>query len=118
LAPEFTPLALVVDRPTAGKLKPAIADLGGDWVTMFDTWQHSGFAYLLLLAHTPVRLKRRAPLTMLADNTTRLREVIQTACSQLDDVDCRWLICVEPGSEADQIVREEVLRDSTAEGHA
>jgi hypothetical protein len=111
-----SPIALVVDRVTAEKVSISIGALGGAWVEMFDTWRRSGFAYLVLMAHTPERLRKRAPLTLMVDTDEKLRDALKLCCSQLNDVKCQWLLCVEAGSSAEAITREEILKDAVAGG--
>jgi len=43
---------------------------------------------------------------------------MRLVCRNLDAVQCRWALFVEKGSEADQIVRQELLADSIVEGRA
>lgn len=114
----LVPLALVIDRPTAEQVNKSIAELGGAWVEMFDTWRRSEYRYLVLMAHTPERLRRRAPLTLMVDTDEALRSAIQTCCLQLDGKQCRWLLCLEPKSVADDIAKAEILHDSVVEGSA
>jgi hypothetical protein len=113
-----TPIAIVVDRSFEGRVSESIKQLGGSWIEMFDTWRHSGFKYVVMLAHTRERIRKRAPLTMLADSDDNLHTAIRNCCAQLSDVKCRWLLCVESGSSADAIVRAEVFADSIVEGRA
>jgi hypothetical protein len=114
----LTPLAIVVDRPTADAARSSISALGGAWQTMFEVWERSDYRYLVLFAHTEERLRCRAPLTCLADSDDSLREGLKTFCSELDDVTCRWVLCLEPKSAADGVARGEVLGDCIVEGHA
>lgn len=115
---KLTPVGMVIDQPTAASVIKAIADLGGAWVEMFDTWRRFEIRYLVLLAHTQERLLRRAPLTYMVNSDDVLRITLKSCCAQLDDVDCHWALCVEAGSPADVIVKEEILNDSITKGRA
>src|SRR5579862_98738 len=112
----LTPLGMVIDRATAPQMAPTIAQLGGAWVDMFAAWRRSQYPYLALLAHTPERHRRRAPLTCMAADEEALRVGLTRMCNELSDVACRWALCIESGSLAEQIVRETLLRDAVPEG--
>lgn len=117
----FKPVAFIIDRSTALNLSDCFRQMGGAWTAMYELWNGLEFAYLGLLAHTPERIRKRAPLTMMIQNAgdeTTLRKVIQNFCSKLDDVTCFWVFALEKDSLADRVVREEVLRDSVARGNA
>jgi hypothetical protein len=116
----MTPLAMVIDRPTAARMIATdVNDLGGAWVEMFDMWQQlQSMCYLVMMAHTDERIRLRAPLVAMAVDDDALRKSLRTFCGQLSNTRCRWALFVEAGSTAEQITREELLRDSAPEGHA
>jgi hypothetical protein len=115
---KLPPTAFVIDRATAPKLITEFKELGGAWYEMLTTWQRLPmFPYLVLLAHTQERLRKGAPLTFMAIDDNALRKTLGTCCAQLDDIRCRWVICVEPNSTARSITTEMLLADSIVEGH-
>jgi hypothetical protein len=115
----MTPIALVIDRPTAARIAVDVKKFGGAWADMFDAWQRMNtFPYLVMLAHTKERIRQRAPLTAMAADDDALRLALKQFCAELSDVKCRWALFVEAGSAAESIAREELLLDTKTEGHA
>lgn len=113
-----TPIAFVIDRAVAARVADAIEELGGAWAEAFHLWQRSHMQFLVMLAHTKRRLRLRAPLTYMAANERALAPILQTACANLDEVECRWVLCLEDGSAVDTLVRQQLLLDTKTEGRA
>jgi hypothetical protein len=115
----MTPIAMVIDRPMAARIAKDVHEFGGAWEEMFETWRRlSPMQYLVMLAHTKERIRKRAPLTMMAVDDDALRQVLRHCCDQLSGKQCRWALFVEHGSTAEQITRQEILTDSIAQGNA
>jgi hypothetical protein len=112
------PVAIVIDRATAASVADSIESMGGAWWDMFQLWQRADVPYLVMLAHTNKRIRHRAPLTWIVIDEHALRATMQTACERLTNVQCQWLLCVQPGSDGDAIVREMLLLDAAVEGRA
>jgi hypothetical protein len=74
------------------------------------------YEFVVLLAHTQERIRKRAPLTYMAATDEALRSALKQACGELSDVHCRWAILVERGSDAEAVVRAEILLDAIPEG--
>jgi hypothetical protein len=115
---KLTPVAMVIDRPTAARVAADMKELGGAWLEMFDTWRRSDMPFLVMLAHTEQRIRLRAPLTAMAVDEAALRKSLKVFCQQLIGMRCRWALCLEPGSPAEQLVRNELLLDFATEGNA
>lgn len=114
----LTPIAFVIDRRTAPRVARDVMELRGAWREMFRAWQRSDAEFLILLAHTPERLRRRAPLTAMTSGADGLRAALRLMFEQLAEVKCRWFLFVERGTDADDIVRAELLLDATPGGIA
>jgi|SRR5581483_10000199 len=114
----LTPLAMVIDRATAPSVADGVRECGGAWAEMFDVWYESSSPYLVMIAHTKKRLRLRAPLTYIVVNEHGLRTTMQHACRLLDHMKCRWCLFVEKQSQAEQVVRAELLTDTVVEGHS
>jgi hypothetical protein len=115
----MTPIAMVIDRPMAAHIAKDVHEFGGAWEEMFETWQRlSPMRYLIMMAHTDERVRKRAPLTAMAVDDDALRAVLRQCCKQLTGKKCRWALFVEAGSMAEQITRQEILIDSVTEGNA
>lgn len=112
------PTAMVIDRSTAPSIADAMNELGGAWGEMFNVWYRSGSPYLVLLAHTKKRLRLGAPLTYMVIEQAALRSTLQTVFANLHGRECRWCLFIEKGSEAEVIVRRELLADTEVEGHS
>lgn len=117
---DITAVVVVIDRPTAARITDEdINSLGGAWVEMFEAWKRLEiFPYLVMMAHTEERVRKRAPLTAMSVDSDALRLSLKRFCGELSDVKCQWALFVEAGSIAESIVREEMLRDAVEEGHA
>lgn len=113
----FTPLIVVVDRSNAGLKADEIAVLGGAWETMFGLWRKNHYPYLIMLAHTVERFRRRAPLVMMAQDEEALRLSVKKACSELSGR-ARWNLFIEKDGVADLIIQRELLADWLTEGTA
>jgi hypothetical protein len=115
----FTPTAMVIDRPTGALIAADVKKFGGAWVEMFEMWwQLSPMRYLVMLAHTEERFRKRAPLTAMAVDDDALHLVLKQFCGELAGMDCRWALFVEKGSTAERIVRAELLLDAKVAGTA
>ena len=111
-------VGIVIDKSTASRIVAEMTAMGGVWGEVFDIWHRSHYVYLTLLAHTKRRLRLGAPLVFMSADDAALRSALMQACDQLDDLRCRWTLFIEKGSAAEQIVRQELLIDSTVEGNA
>jgi hypothetical protein len=111
--------AMVIDRPMAARIAADVKEFGGAWTEMFEAWRRlPSMAYLVMMAHTKERIRLGAPLTAMAVDDDALRIALRHFCQQLDNVKCRWVLFIESGSDAEQIARQELLRDGIAEGRA
>jgi hypothetical protein len=112
-------MAMVIDRPMAARIAKDVHKFGGAWETVFKAWQRlPTMQYLIMMAHTKERMRKRAPLTAMVVDDESLREALRIMCQQLDNVDCQWMLFVEAGSAAEQITRQEILADSITQGNA
>jgi hypothetical protein len=112
-------MAMVIDRQMAARIAKDVHEFGGAWETVFNAWQRlPSMQYLVMMAHTDERIRKRAPLTVMAVDDDALREALQVFCQQLDNTKCRWALFVEAGSMAEQITRQEILADSITQGSA
>jgi hypothetical protein len=115
----MTPVAMVIDRPMAARIAEDVKQFGGAWEEMFEAWQRlPPMQYLVMMAHTNERIRKRAPLVAMAVDDEALRMALRTFCHQLDNTKCQWALFVEHGSTAEQITRQEILADSIAQGNA
>jgi hypothetical protein len=112
-------MAMVIDRAMAARIAKDVHEFGGAWTTVFNAWlQLPSMQYLVMMAHTTERMRKRAPLVAMAVDDDALREALRTFCQQLDNTSCRWALFVEHGSMAEQITRQEILADSITQGSA
>jgi hypothetical protein len=110
---------MVIDRPMGARIAKDVHEFGGAWEEMFNAWhQMTVPKYLVMMAHTKERIRKRAPLVAMVMDDEGLRETLRLFCQQLDNTQCRWALFVEHGSTAEQITRAEILRDATTEGSA
>jgi hypothetical protein len=116
----FIARAMVIDRTTAPIVAADVRTIGGAWAALFDAWYAAGdrVPYLVMMAHTKERLRKRAPLTAMAVTDDTLRMAMKRFCAELDGVRCEWGLCLVAGSAAEAIVREELMLDATTEGTA
>jgi hypothetical protein len=115
----MTPIAIVIDRPMAARIAKDVKEFGGAWEEMFNAWHQMKVPkYLVMMAHTSERIRKRAPLVAMVMDDDALRQTLRTFCQQLDNTKCRWALFVEAGSMAEQITRQEILIDSVTEGNA
>ncbi len=115
----MTPIAMVIDRRMGARIARDVKEFGGAWEEMFETWQLlSPMQYLVMLADTDERIRKRAPLTAMAINDDALREVLHQCYQHLTGKTCRWALFLESGSAAEQIARAELLLDVTTQGNA
>jgi hypothetical protein len=113
------PIAMVIDRPMGARIAKDVHEFGGAWVEVFEMWQRvTPMQYLIMMAHTDERIRKRAPLTAMAVDDDALRQALRTFCTELTGKQCRWALFVEKGSMAEQITRQEILLDATTEGNA
>lgn len=110
--------AIVIDRPSAERVAANIRGLGGAWTQIFDQWAATSSPYLVMMAHTHRRMRERAPLSVMVLEGNALREALRMMCRHLFQQKMEWLLCVEKGSEAERVARDELLADSIVEGHA
>lgn len=114
--PHVTPVAMVIDRATAGDVAADIRALGGAWAEMFDGWCRAEGEYLVLLAHTQERMAKRAPLTLMCLDREHLRKALRMAFAQAAGLTVKWFLFVEKDVEA--LVREELALDGATGGNA
>jgi hypothetical protein len=116
---KVTAIAMVIDRPTSAGIAADIKEFGGAWVEMFDMWRKlSPMQYLVMLAHTDERIRKRAPLTAMAASDDTLRLILKQFCDELAGMQCHWALFIEKGSTAESIARAELLLDAKAVGTA
>jgi hypothetical protein len=112
-------MAMVIDRSMAARIAKDVHQFGGAWETVFNAWQRlPEMQYLIMMAHTDERIRKRAPLTAMVVDDDALRDALRVMCQQLDNTQCRWALFVEHGSTAEQITRQEILVDSITQGSA
>jgi hypothetical protein len=113
-------VAMVIDRPMGARIAKDVHEFGGAWETVFNAWLRlPSMQYLVMMAHTEERIRKRAPLTaMIADDDDALRMALRTFCDELVGKSCQWALFVERGSMAEQITRQELLLDATTQGNA
>jgi len=118
----LTPFAIVVDRVYAKKkpqsLRKAMCDLGGCWEQMYELWRETGSPYLVLLCHTPERIKSGAPLTSMPVDDDELRRTLTYCCVDLTGQSCKWLLLMQPHSTGREITQSILLLDMVTEGSA
>lgn len=108
---------LVGDRAHLADFKTACQRLGGGWLEGAQVWEASTeMPYVVLLAHEQIRVRRRAPLVMLARDSESLRAAVRNACSRLSNVTCAWVRLLEP--ETQSLVDQVLLADATPKGRA
>jgi hypothetical protein len=112
-------MAMVIDRPMGARIAKDVHEFGGAWTTVFNAWQRlPSMQYLVMMAHTDERIRKRAPLVAMVEDDEALRDALRVFCQQLDNTKCRWALFVEHGSVAEQITRQEILADSITQGSA
>lgn len=114
----MTPIAMVIDRPMGARIAKDVHEFGGAWETVFNAWQRLPMQYLVMMAHTDERIRKRAPLVAMAVDDDALRQALQQFCGMLSNTQCQWALFVEKGSAADQITQQELLLDSVPKGSA
>jgi hypothetical protein len=114
------PQTIVIDRHAATNNALAVDErlmtLGGAWREMFNLWKTQDSPYLILMADTDERLRKRAPLTFFIGTDEMLRTIVARCCTQLAGVQCRWVLFVDESVE--QLVRQQLLADAVVEGNA
>ena len=108
---------IVGDRAHLPDVMTACWKLGGGWIEGGQLWEASpAMDYVVLLAHEPRRIARRAPLVILVRDGAALQAAVREACEKLDDVTCAWIRLLDP--EAQRLVDKVLLADATPQGRA
>jgi hypothetical protein len=96
-------VAIVVGTGTpAGAIK-SMSDLGSGWRMAIERWQRIGFPFAVLLLDSPDRIRRAAPVCILARDAEALLEALEIACERLSGTTCAWISLVSgPAHEAVQ----------------
>ena len=111
-------VALLIGRDMLPEAQEAAETLGGGWrdgVAMFAAMGPMPFA--LLIAPTPQRIVRSAPIVFIAQDVPTLAAATQRACSMLDDITCQWMY-MSRDERACEAVRRVSLADAQVIGGA
>ena len=83
--------AAVVLGPDSNRVHvDGIEALGGGWSVGILAWRRLKMPYVLLLADTRERVKRSAPLVMMARDEEALLEAVSMACDRMAGKVCLW----------------------------
>lgn len=108
---------IVGDRAHVADVVAACQKLGGGWIDGGQLWEASPeMPFVVLLAHEPLRIRRRAPVVVLARDAASLQTAVRTACGLLSDITCAWIRLLDP--QAQQLVDQVLLGDATSQGRA
>jgi hypothetical protein len=106
-------VTVVMDESTPTATVERIASMGKGWALGVRVWRQTGLRYLILCAATRERIRKGAPLVLVAGN---VEEVAGAACAELNNVQCAWMFACSP--ETRSAMESVLLADLTPGGHA
>lgn len=106
----------VVDKDGATKMRKEKA-LKGGWQIAFHTLLGlPAMHYAVVWTPDVKRLKKNAPMIILAADSAHLQEAMRMACQSLSEVYCEWRILAD--AEATTVAQRELLADAVSKGTA
>lgn len=106
----------VVDRENAKNLHEE-GELKGGWELGFSSLLAlSEQRYAVIWTDSLERVKKLAPMIVLAADLKHLEQGMRAACQSLSDVECQWVILAD--QEAVALVRRILFADCTPKGSA
>ena|ERR1700677_63983 len=107
---------LVLDKENAKKLHEE-GELKDGWDLGFQSLLAlPEQRYAVIWTDSLERLKKRAPMIVLAADLSHLEMGVRAACASLDDVECQWIILAD--QEAVALVKRLLFSDCIPKGSA
>jgi len=109
-------VAVVLGSDTHAHDVEAISRLGGGWSGGVRAWRELLLDYAVLLADSRKRVRRLAPLAILARDSESLLAAVGIACDRMAGRSCLWLVTdTGPAGEA---VRQALAQNAEVAGCA
>lgn len=109
-------VAVVLGPDTPLPTVDVLNRMGAGWRGGVRAWRELPFAYALLLADSRKRVRRLAPLALLARDTASLLEVVGQACDRMAGKTCLWY--VTDAGAAGAAVQLALAEDAATAGRA